>query len=257
MIAMLRSLFVAGSLLAGVWSLPAGHDNLVLHEKRDALLTHHSHEKRRVEDNSIIPLRIGLRQNDLESGYDRLMDVSHPASRNYGKHLSAEEVHDIFAPSPESAEIVKEWLLESGVDADDILEYANRGWLAVDLPVSHVEALLSAEYFEYTDDSGKMRIGCDEYHLPAHIAEHVDLIKPAIQLSAPSKKRVVKRQGWGSPGPGWGNPVCHVSQRAIVVHTLIERYSPGLGEASKIPCPPLAALASSVASPVLPSSRPC
>ncbi len=70
---------------------------------------------------------------------------------------------------------------------------------------------MSAEYYEY-DKSGSYHLGCDEYSLPAHLTEHVDFIKPGVKLSAPLKKRTVKRSmpSWPHPGPpggpGWPGP---------------------------------------------------
>ncbi|KAK3678058.1 hypothetical protein LTR78_002153 [Recurvomyces mirabilis] len=140
------------------------------------------------------------------------MDVSHPDSTNYGNHLSADDVHDIFAPSEETTQAVKAWSVSSGVEEEDIMHYTNRGWLAVDLPVTQVESMLGVEYYEHEDSQGRTRVGCDEYHLPAHLSEHVDFIKPGIVLSAPLRKRVLKRDGEqsgpprGGPGWGWGPP---------------------------------------------------
>ncbi|KAK5163923.1 uncharacterized protein LTR77_010318 [Saxophila tyrrhenica] len=162
-------------------------------------------------------MRIALRQNNLEYGHDHLMDVSHPSSSNYGKHWSAGEAHDYFAPSDETVGAVKDWLLSYGIHENDIFHYENKGWLAVDLPASHAESMLNTEYFEYAT-SGSHRIGCDHYSLPAHLSDHVDFIKPGVKLSAPLKKRQVKRDGWpgggywghggygGHGGPGWPGP---------------------------------------------------
>lgn len=47
----------------------------------------------KVNQQSIIPISIALAQQNLESGYEFLMDVSHPDSPNYGKHWSAEKVN--------------------------------------------------------------------------------------------------------------------------------------------------------------------
>jgi tripeptidyl-peptidase-1 len=196
---MLQSLLAFAALLVPALSFPAS--NLVLHEKRDEP---YMGLRERVEPDSIIPIRIALRQNNLETGYDRLMDVSHPSSSNYGKHLSAEDVHDIFAPSEETLQIVKEWLLSSGIEEDEVLHFTNKGWLAVDIPAHHAEKLFATEYYEH-EFSNSMRIGCDSYHLPAHVSEHIDFVKPGVAMSAPMKKRKVKRDEAGWPGP-WPRP---------------------------------------------------
>lgn len=40
----------------------------------------------------ILPIRIGLAQNNMDKLHDILMDVSDPDSEAFAKHLSAEEV---------------------------------------------------------------------------------------------------------------------------------------------------------------------
>ena len=179
------------SLFASALAIPAGH---VLHEKRE--VAHHL-EKRRVHSSAIIPVRIALKQRNLETGHDRLMEVSHPSSPRYGQHYTAEEVADIFAPSDESIETVKNWLISSGVAEKDIWHYTNRGWLAVDLPVWQAESLFAAEYHEHDFKDGSIRIGCDEYYLPFHVAQHVELIRPGVVMSPRMKKRTVVRETTG------------------------------------------------------------
>lgn len=175
---------VSSTLFATALSLPASH---VLHEKRSSPSPG---RRQRVDAEAIIPVRFGLRQSNLHTGYERLMAVSHPDSPDYGKHLSAEEVHSIFAPAEETVEVVKSWLLGSGLTNEtDIIGYENKGWLAVDMPVKILETLLRTEYHEHELSDGTLKIGCDEYYLPAHVSPHIDFIKPGVKLSAPLKKR--------------------------------------------------------------------
>ena len=182
---LLRALLITSSVFGLCNAAPAGH---VLHEKRGGVV---NYPRRRVDSEAVIPVRIGLKQSNLESGYDRLMDVSHPSSPNYGKHLSAEEVHDLFAPAEESVAAVKNWLIQAGIDDEAIITYENKGWLAVDIPAGQAEQLLHTKYYE-SDHTDGTRIGCDSYALPVGVAPHVDFIKPGVKLSPPLKKREVE-----------------------------------------------------------------
>ena len=53
----------------------------VLHERRAVI---DPTKGDRIDENSVIPIRIGLKQTNLETGYDAVMDVSDPESANYG-----------------------------------------------------------------------------------------------------------------------------------------------------------------------------
>jgi tripeptidyl-peptidase-1 len=65
-----------GALLLSVKSaaLPSVASNLVVHEKRHAPPTRWL-KRDRIPRNSILPVRIGLTQSNLEKGHDFLMDV--------------------------------------------------------------------------------------------------------------------------------------------------------------------------------------
>ena len=64
-----------------------------VHERRDISLSSQWMEQDvKVDRYSVIPISIGLVQQNLENGQDFLMDVSHPDSPNYGKHWPPEKV---------------------------------------------------------------------------------------------------------------------------------------------------------------------
>ncbi|TFB01338.1 Aorsin [Trichoderma ghanense] len=198
----LRALLVLTAGIAftdsSVHGLPSS--SYVLHETRTPTGTGHVNSHRqwkrgsRLDPHAIIPLRIGLAQSNIHLGYQKLMEVSDPSSETFGKHLSQDEVHDLFAPAHETFDAVHSWLLESGVNASDIRQYENKGWLAIDLPVSHVEDLFQTQYHEH-EREGELKIGCDQYYVPRHLSEHIDYIVPGVKLSPPVVKRSLERRG--------------------------------------------------------------
>ncbi|KAG9240127.1 Pro-kumamolisin, activation domain-containing protein [Calycina marina] len=174
-----------------------------IHEKRSGSPRKWSRGER-VERDSILPVRIGLTQNNLDDGYHHLMDVSHPDSPNFGKHWSKEEVADKFAPTAEAVQAVYDWLVNSGVEASTIVHSENKGWLAIDMPAWQAEEAFQAEYYEHVHATGNVRVGCDEYSLPDSVKVHINYITPGIKLTPTLNKKVVKRTGstkYGSP-PG-------------------------------------------------------
>lgn len=119
-------MYLTSSITVLLYFLPfiesaPSNPRFVVHEKRDDL-PHWRYEKIHTRDHveKTIPLRIALAQRNLHKGYDFLMDVSHPDSENFGKHWTEEQVHDMFSPSQESVDTVKQWLVESGIDESRI-----------------------------------------------------------------------------------------------------------------------------------------
>lgn len=105
---MLLSILLVTGLAAAI---PLTASDLTVHEERDAsLFSLHSSERRRIDPNAILPIRIALTQRNLDTGYDHLMSVSDPESADFGKHWSVEEIHNHFAPSEATKEAVKAWL---------------------------------------------------------------------------------------------------------------------------------------------------
>lgn len=88
---------------------------------------------------------------------------SHPDSENYGKHWTAQEVHDMFAPEEETVDNIKSWLTDFGIHGARIVHSENKGWIAVDVTVEEAEALLLTEFHEHEHQySSKVRVGCDK-----------------------------------------------------------------------------------------------
>ena len=96
-----------------------------VHEERDV---HSSRWTKlgRVRPEAILPVRIALAQNNLDKGHGYLMDVSHPHSPNYGKHWTADEVIEAFRPNDADVEVVRDWLVESGIPVETITHSDNK-----------------------------------------------------------------------------------------------------------------------------------
>ena len=88
----LSALAIASGFAALALAAPAP-PSYVVHEKREVQTGKWSRRRDiKLNRDAIIPMSFGLTQRNLENGYDFLMDVSHPESKNYGKHWSMEKV---------------------------------------------------------------------------------------------------------------------------------------------------------------------
>jgi len=140
-----------------------------------------------------------------------LMDVSHPESPNFGKHWSAKQVADTFRPSKETIDVVRAWLMESGVEPERV-KLINRGsWIQADVTIEEAESLLGTEYYVYQYDEGEREhIACAEkYHLPEHVSKHIELVTPTLHFDVKHKRethhferRTEHSSGVGQPGFG-------------------------------------------------------
>ncbi|KAJ7635881.1 peptidase S8/S53 domain-containing protein [Mycena rosella] len=171
--------FILGFLL-GASAAATSPTARVVHEKRAAhpSLTH----ARRLDAHITVPLKIGLKQQNTAALADHLTAVADPHSPAYGQHWSPEQVAEVFAPADETRDAVSAWLTSSGFSAERLRLSANRAWIHVDgATVGEVEPLLGAEYHVYTHESGEEHAACDSYSLPAHVADHIEIITPTVQ----------------------------------------------------------------------------
>lgn len=136
----------------------------VTHERRNVHTHRHWEKRSRLEPHDVIPVRIGLSQRNLDQGHDLLMDVSDPNSENYGKHWTAERITEMFSPSNDSIEAIREWLKSSGISEDRINHSLGYEWIHFDATVQEAEELLQTEYhvFQHGLES-RSTVACDEY----------------------------------------------------------------------------------------------
>ncbi|KAK3357858.1 peptidase S8/S53 domain-containing protein [Lasiosphaeria hispida] len=188
-----RNLAIAAALAAGVAAglhspgdgpaVPTTHQ---VHERQDAHWSTRWEKRDRVQPRTVLPVRVGLVQSNLEAGERLLGIISDPTSPNYGKHLSAEEVTSMFAPSDEAVDAVRAWLVGAGFAADSISLSANKQWVQFDAHAADVEDLLATNFFEYHSRRGNSgrAVAAEAYHVPLELRQHIDYITPGIRLRA-------------------------------------------------------------------------
>ncbi|ORY67675.1 Pro-kumamolisin [Pseudomassariella vexata] len=137
----------------------------------------------RLYGTSTLPVRIGLAQQNLHRAEEYINAVSHPKSKDYGKHWSRERIIETFAPKQESVDAVKEWLEAEGIESSRIEMSKGRHWLEFKATVQEVEGLLKTKYHMYKHTQlGHPHIACDKYHVPDHLVNHIDIITPTVHF---------------------------------------------------------------------------
>ena len=172
-------LLTLGALVASAIATPSYTH--VLHEKRDALPFGWEKHKR-LPSHEVLPMRIALKQSNIDKAEEFLMEVSHPNSPKYGQHWSAKKVAETFAPSRESFDAVIVWLKSSGISPERISRSQSMGWLTFDATVGEAENLLKTEFFVHKHNTGKPHVGCHDYSIPGYVQPHVDFITPTVHF---------------------------------------------------------------------------
>ncbi|TFK46376.1 subtilisin-like protein [Heliocybe sulcata] len=130
-----------------------------------------------------IDLKIGLKQGGFEDLISVLHEISDPFHTKYGQHLSKREVEEFAAPHESTHAAVNGWLLANGVDISSVHYSQAKDWLALSVPVSTVEYMLSASYRTYQHGStGEQVVRTLSYSLPRELHAHIDLVHPTTMF---------------------------------------------------------------------------
>lgn len=135
-------------------------------------------------------LRIHLKNQNVASFQQKVLDVATPGHALYGQHLSRSEVNDFLAPQSRSFDLLQEWLnaFDGGILASNYT--VDNDWVIVETTIGTVEKLLQSDYQLYENtDNGKTTARTLAYSLPAELHPHVDIAAPTIKFSTPSKHR--------------------------------------------------------------------
>lgn len=172
---------IFAALVVAVSASPFSSTRHVVHEKRSAPPSNWS-KKARLHPNSVIPVRIGLTQQNLHRADEFIEEVSHPFSNSYGRHWSAAKVAEVFSPSPETVYAVKAWLHASGIEPSRIRFSQSRSWIEFNATAWEAENLLKAQYHMYSHDAGDKHVACEEYSIPSHLTDHIDIVTPTVHF---------------------------------------------------------------------------
>ncbi|KAI9701923.1 MAG: hypothetical protein M1836_001267 [Candelina mexicana] len=175
------SILIITTIAASVIASPALRH--AVHEKRGRLPVDWF-KRSRPEGHLILPMRVALTQSNLHRGEEFLMDVADPSSPNFGRHWNAKEVAEMFAPSKETVNAVKDWLAHSDIASDRISTSQGLNWLNFNITVSKAESLLRTQYHVYQHATGQPHIACESYSIPESLREHVDFITPTVHFDA-------------------------------------------------------------------------
>lgn len=146
----------------------------------------HLKETINVNPNHSFKLRIHLRNRNVQSFQEKVLNLSTPGHPTYGQHMDRETVNNYLAPLPESFQLVQEWL-----EYKDALNVTvNNDWVILDTTIGEVEKLLDTKYHVYEhNETGQLVLRTLAYKLPSSLHSHVDLVAPTIKFSTPSAHR--------------------------------------------------------------------
>jgi len=117
------------------------------------------------------------------------MDISSPKSANFGKHLSFEEVGQMFG-NPSALHSVLNWIeSESEGKHFKVEQTPNGEFVILTAPTSELEELLSAKFYSFTSPLASHTIRrAHSITLPEQVSANVDFVHNTVNFPAPAAK---------------------------------------------------------------------
>ncbi|THH10648.1 hypothetical protein EW146_g8306 [Bondarzewia mesenterica] len=172
---MIFKALVLTSILALVGATPFVRE-MRLHEKRDGVPRGFV-EKAAAPPGQMLTIRLALVQSDPKGLEDALYAVSTPSSDLYGQFLTKQEVEKFVAPSPDSVNLVNDWLAENGLKATPASPSGD--WLQINISVEKANEMFDAEFTTFTHEgTGEDTVRTLAYSIPAALQGHLDFVHP-------------------------------------------------------------------------------
>ena len=110
----------------------------------------------------------------------------HTLRYRYGAHLSKEQVAELVAPHPDSAELLGSWFEHHEVPSSAVSITHGGGWLTIKkVPLAKANALLGASYQTYRHtETNETVIRTVGYSLPAPLHQYVQTVAPTTYFGS-------------------------------------------------------------------------
>ncbi|KAF2729636.1 tripeptidyl-peptidase-like protein [Polyplosphaeria fusca] len=129
-----------------------------------------------------LQFRIAMHQPNHALFEQTLYEISTPEHPRYGQHLKREELKDLIKPRAESTSAVLQWLENSGIPAEDVVNDGE--WINFVAPVAKAEEMLDTSFKTYESlvRTELKKIRTLQYSVPEELREHIDMIQPTTRF---------------------------------------------------------------------------
>jgi tripeptidyl-peptidase-1 len=140
-----------------------------------------------------------MKLKNIELLEDKLLEVSHPDSPNYGKHWTRQQISDYFSPLDGAHDALKSVLVGKGVASEDINVSTFGELVYVTAPIQIWEDVLGTKFQEFHisnwDKSSTTKvIRTHQYTLPDTLVEYVHAVHNTVQIPLAKKPDSIKQK---------------------------------------------------------------
>lgn len=128
-----------------------------------------------------IKLRLSLKQQNVDTFYDKLMEVSTPDHPQYGMHYEHHEIRNLLKPSDETSSIAISWLQDNNIttieDDSDYISFTTN--------VETANKLLDTKFgwFHNSEENHEV-LRTLAYSIPEEVGEHINFVQPTTRFGS-------------------------------------------------------------------------
>jgi tripeptidyl-peptidase-1 len=133
---------------------------------------------RAAEGNENIKLRLSLKQQNLDTFYDKLLEVSTPDHAKYGMHYQGHELRSLLQPATETTSAAISWLQDNNITTiQDEGEY-----VLFRTNVENANKLLDTEFSWYRSEENQEVLRTLQYSVPESVKDHINFVQPTTRF---------------------------------------------------------------------------
>ena len=142
-----------------------------------------------------VKITFAIKQTNTDWLKEMLKAVSYPDSPRYGQYLNFDKIAEYVHGRPESVRAVIDTLRSAGIGERSIDFTLGRDFAVVHAPVGKIEAVFSAEFYEYRHRELEQfkTVKSERYTLPESLRGHVDFVFGIKEF--PQTPRVLAKKG--------------------------------------------------------------
>lgn len=179
-----------------------------------------------------VNLRLSLKQQNVDSLYDKLMEVSTPDHKQYGQHYEGHELRSLLQPTEQTSNVAISWLQDNNITAiaDD------SDYVLFKTTVEKANKLLNTKFGWYkSEEFSQSVLRTLSYSVPDEVRDHINFVQPTTRFGSlkplSSNAQIIdegpktngRTKWWGKPKkPSDIDPACNAT---ITPECLLNLYN--------------------------------
>jgi tripeptidyl-peptidase-1 len=181
------------------------------------------------DGNTAHTLIFAVQQKNLDVLEKKLLDISSPFSKNYGKYLTFQDIGDLTS-SLDYCNSVTNWLSNNQINIDHSTTHCH--YITATATVSKWSEIFQTQFYVFTHSSGAKMIRAYTAQLPLTLSESLFAVFNIIDSESPITKKIFQSKSTSNIGDDYFEGRSLANDADVTVQFLNELYNIGSNNGS-------------------------